>query len=328
MKKIPYQKWSYRLWSSFCSHWRSKILAMLLALIVWFYMRTVMTEQRVCEIALQVESPSSGNMVILSVPTATLVLEGPTDTLRPLASKPILGKYTLATIALGNEEVAKEYTVSTMQFVSLPKELKIVSGPSPATIRITVVACETRLLAIQPVVYYETSSTYQVSAINSKPSFILAKAPKPVAEKGITYTETIQLGKISKPGDFDIATRLVPKIEGWPVEYVSYGDDIRVHFYIQENLEQWISFRVRLITDFEVELPALISATPLPLQVQISGPRRIVEKYTQVVAYILLPDKLESMQVLPLNFMLPETIKIISASPIPLPTHLRIEKKN
>lgn len=311
-----------------CAHWRSKLMALLLALIVWFYMRTVMTERRVCEFELQVEAPMSAHMVVLSSTKASVELQGPSDTLRALVGKRLIGQYYLGPTTLASDETSREYVVPTWQFFNLPKELQIVSAPTPANIRITVVACETKLLAIQPVVYYETNSNYQISAITATPGYILTKSPKPVATQGITYTEAIHLGKIGKAGDFDISTKLVDKIQGWPVEYVSYGEDIRVQFRIQENMEQWVSFRVRLITDFETAVAPLVTSTPIPLQVQISGPRRMVEKYTEVVGYVMLPEKLESMQILPVNFMLPESVKIVSASPIPLPNYLRIEKKN
>jgi hypothetical protein len=60
--------------------------------------------------------------------------------------------------------------------------------------------------------------------------------------------------------------------------------------------------------------------------VQITGPTEVIEKYSEIAGYILVPEKWEDIE-LPVHLILSERVTVTAAAPIPLPLQVKVAKK-
>ena len=325
--KFNKKQWKTVTHALFYTHWHSKAVALILAVAAWCYMHMVAIEVAKTEATLKMTELPSGWNAFLTPSRVTLTLQGPSELLASLTAQPLVGIVSASRLLQDYKAPHKKVTIPVRDFFHLSQGIKIFGKPLPEVVDVELVIYESKVLTVKPVLQLESTEGYEINDISVTPTLMLVKIPHLLRQEIFLPSETIQLGRIIKPGKYEVAARLVNTMQGWPILYAASTNEVVVSFYVQERISLWLSFRVRAICYLEQGLPPLQIATPTPLQVQVRGSKEVIEKYSEIVGYVILPEKMENSQILPLQFMIPDDVKIIGSAPIPLPSHLTIEKK-
>ena len=157
----------------FIHNWRLKLLALLMAVMLWAATARESTSEIGVDVPLEYQNvPAKTEVISDTTNTVEVRLRGPTTLIKEISSQDISTTIDMANMPLGNEKIVP----LTKDHVRAPFGVDVV-GVNPARVRVTLEPTVSTRLKILPAVTGAPAEGYTIESISVNPDYVKVEGP-------------------------------------------------------------------------------------------------------------------------------------------------------
>jgi YbbR domain-containing protein len=295
-----------------------KIIALLLAIILWLYVTGIKNSERIIDVPLEITNLPSNTMIVSPVPQKiTMKVRGPRNILFRLSSTDL--KYTIDATGM---QIGTNVFNFTGDQLELPTGVQTI-WISPSTLTIIVNETIRKKLTVAPKFEGSPGKGYQVTDYNFTPSEIEIEGAKD-SLKGIEkiYTKPIDIS-----GEIVSLKNISIPLDTAQINYKYIDTDaVNANIFIAPIYISKVLNSVQITvkggqSEFKV--------SPETVDVQISGPENVLEAFplNEIEVYINIENMAPGHYTIKPNVEVPDNIHVEAVKPESVDLIIKKEKR-
>ncbi|MEK7450200.1 MAG: YbbR-like domain-containing protein [Planctomycetota bacterium] len=263
----------------------TKIMAVVLAGIIWFYFNYEYPDVLPEPLTIPLKLSLPPNIITTHIETpdgipinqVKVILQGPRDLLNDIPPDILcLHKITGADASL-NKPMVRTEEIMTGDFINLPPQIRIKSF-EPAKIIVTIVKEDSKVMRIKTddCLQGSVAEGYRITRIKASPSEILVRGPKNILDN---YNEIVprKINISGRTASFSQEGHIPDVLDG---QKITMDDKFIVEVTIQDILVEKI-FKSNINVLLPAEFPYKVKINPEQVDLKLKLPQSVIDKFNE-----------------------------------------------